>query len=403
MPCDQPPSEPSFSSMESKIARHLLVALSLTFVLLSVFSLSEASARHDEIRVAVLKEAKDFDLSIRGKFQIFDPKTNIEWGRGRLMPKSKITAAANGIKIDQQIYPVPQIEIRCQKDAAISFKEKSRRYRGRLDIVRDAQGALTVINTVDLENYVKGVLYHEVPRRWPLNAIKAQAVATRGYALYQKTTRKHQAYDVTSDIYSQVYGGRSAERYRNNIAADRTRGQVLAYNGELLPSYFHSTCGGRTEDAALLWKHDLPPLAGVVCGFCEHAPYSQWKKNFRSQDVQNLLNRNGFNLGLIKTIAVLERTPSGRAKTLQITTRDGYATIVSALKFRDLIGPNVLKSNMYDIEMKGYYFDVVGRGWGHGVGMCQWGAYFMARERYNYKSILTHYYPGAKLTKISEL
>ena len=91
------------------------------------------------------------------------------------------------------------------------------------------------------------------------------------------------------------------------------------------------------------------------------------------------------------------------APTAQGLKRDGASETISGIKFRELVGPNVLKSNNYEVVMKGYYFDVIGRGWGHGVGMCQWGAYAMSKQKYNYKGILEFYYPGAKITKISEL
>ena len=113
--------------------------------------------------------------------------------------------------------------------------------------------------------------------------------------------------------------------------------------------------------------------------------------------------RNGFKLGLIKTIKTKDRTVSGRVKTLQINTRDGKTISISALRFREIIGPNVIKSNYYDIDMKGYYFDMLGRGWGHGVGMCQWGVYRMSKKRYKYTSILEHYYPGTKITDLKRL
>jgi len=83
--------------------------------------------------------------------------------------------------------------------------------------------------------------------------------------------------------------------------------------------------------------------------------------------------------------------------------RNNKSNTIPGVRFREIIGPNVLKSNHYDIDMKGYYFDVIGRGWGHGVGMCQWGAYQMARQRYKYTNILEYYYPGSKIKKISEL
>jgi stage II sporulation protein D len=308
-----------------------------------------------------------------------------------------------GIMVDTLLYKTAHIRIYANKDISIYHDGKRRRYREQVDVIRDAAGQFLVINEINLESYVKGVLYHEVPHYWPMSAIQAQAVATRTYAVYQLSVKKDKLYDLSSDIYSQVYGGRSAERHRTNIAADRTRGQILTYQGKVLPAYFHSTCGGQTENVAELWEHDLEPLKGVQCGFCTRSPHYRWKKNFQSKSVQDQLNVHGFKLGLIKEIAVDRRTRSGRVKTLKIIMRDGTSTTIPGVRFREIIGPNVLKSNYYDIDMKGYYFDVIGHGWGHGVGMCQWGAYQMSRQRYKYTGILEHYYPGASIKKISEI
>ena len=140
-----------------------------------------------------------------------------------------------------------------------------------------------------------------------------------------------------------------------------------------------------------------------MCGFCMGAPGYKWKKNFRSKDIQEKLSANRFNLGLIEEIAVLQRTESGRVKYLRIKPRNGRPVTISAARFRKIIGPNVVKSNLYDIVMEGYYFNLTGRGWGHGVGMCQWGAYQMSRQRHKYTSILEYYYPGAEIAEVSEL
>jgi stage II sporulation protein D len=372
-------------------------------MMFAIFVVPAAFSRQENVRVAVLVGAEEFELSVRGRYKITDTKSGNELGNGKQMKKEKVTLSEPGIAIGRKVFPVDRLRISGQKDVSVYVKGNKKRYRGQIDIIRVKDNRLLVINTIDLESYVKGVLYHEVPHRWPINAIKAQAIATRSYALYQTKERAGQPYDMTSDIYSQVYGGRSGERHRTNIAASRTRGQVLTYQGKVLPAYFHSTCGGRTENAAELWKHDLKPLSGVKCGFCTTSPHYKWKKNFQSKDIQGILNKNGYKLGLIKDISIKDRTPSGRIKTLKITTRDGAIETISGIKFRELVGPNLLKSNNYEVEMKGYYFDVIGRGWGHGVGMCQWGAYFMSKQRYTYTSILEHYYHGAKITKISEL
>ena len=384
--------------MESKIKKSFLIIFAVLFIFVETNLKLSLGYETPAIRVAVLKDVSEFELSIRGRFKLLDPLSNQVLKEERTFPGGKVYSKNNGIYIKNEFYPLKRLKIISSKDVTIAALGKSFRYRDTIEIILGADNKFTVINVLDLETYTKGVLYHEVSHRWPMEAVKAQAVATRTYALYQSTIKKDQLYDVSSDIYSQVYGGRSAERYRTNIAANRTRGQILMYDGKILPAYFHATCGGHTENVKELWEHDdLPPLKGIVCLFCQEAPYHRWKTNFRSQDVQMLLNKNGYKLDLIKEIKVLEKTESGRAKTLLITTRNGKTANISGKKFREIIGPNILKSNFFDIEMKGYYFDILGQGWGHGVGMCQWGAYFMSRQRYKYREILNFYYPGAEI------
>jgi stage II sporulation protein D len=134
-----------------------------------------------------------------------------------------------------------------------------------------------------------------------------------------------------------------------------------------------------------------------------NSPHYRWQKNFRLKDIQDKLNGQGYKIGLIQEIAVLERNKSGRVKKLKITSRDGKIDLIDGKTFRDILGPNVLKSNLYEVNMKGWFVDFVGRGWGHGVGMCQWGAYNMARARYSYKQILLYYYPGAELERRDDI
>ncbi len=367
---------------------------------LMVYSSPYVLGRGEEkfIRVAILKNVNNFVISVRGKYTIIDPKTQEVLSHGRRLSRSRVILRDGGIHIGLSFYARKELRLLLQKDATLERTGKKKRYRGAIDISVNKKGQLLVINAVELEAYIRGVLYHEVSHRWPLEAIKAQAVAARTYALYQAEVNKEGPYDVTSDIYSQVYGGRSAERYRTNMAAERTKGQVLLYNGKILPAYFHASCGGHTENVKELWKHDLAPLRGQKCVYCQLTPHYAWKKNFQSKSVQDKLNKHGYTLELIKEIRILSRAKSGRIKDLQITTRDGKTVTLAGKTFRHIIGPNELKSNFYDIEMNGYYFDVHGHGWGHGVGMCQWGAYAMSQQRKNYKEILTYYYPGVKIT-----
>jgi stage II sporulation protein D len=346
------------------------------------------------VRVAIVNDIEEFGISVRGRYSLVDIAGGQALLQGRRLNASDVSIKNNGIQIGEDWYGGDHVRFAPQKDITIYLNGQYRQYRGTIDIFLKKNRKFLVVNTIELERYIRGVLYHEVSNRWPMEAMKAQAVAARTYALYQTRRNAKEAYDVTSDIYSQVYGGKSAERFRTNIAVNRTRGQIMFFNGQVLPAYYHSSCGGHTEDVRNLWEHDLAPLKGVVCHFCRLHPHSTWKKNYRLKDIQEKLVENGYKIGFIKGISVLDRNLSGRITVLRITARDGTSVDIPGIKFRNMIGPNAIRSNNYDVAMAGYFVDLAGKGWGHGVGMCQWGAYQMSRERYTYDEILQFYYPG---------
>ena len=384
--------------MESTIKKISLLLIGAT-IAVSFFA-PGSSAADEFVRIAILKSAPETVMETRGRFRIIDLSTQEILLDERVMAPSKVRVHATGIQVGKTIYPARRLRVISDKTVKILMGENYKRYRGFIDLIADKEGKLLIVNRLDLEQYIRGVMAHEIKDRWPMEAMKAQAVAARTYAVYQIRQSKKADFDLTSDIYSQVYGGRNAERYRTNIAVSRTEGQVLLYNNAILPAYFHSNSGGHTEDVSQLWNHDLLPLKGKPDPYSEGAPNDHWKKNFRSKDVADKLLANGLDVGTIEAINVLERNKSGRVKMLEFVSRDGKRMLLEGKKFRELIGPNELKSNLYDITMKGYFFDVNGKGWGHGVGMSQWGAYNMSRQRKDYREILEFYYPGAKLGKL---
>ncbi len=366
-------------------------SLAFSFLLAGFQAIAEAKSY--TVRVAILKDVKSFPLSVRGVYSIIDQNNQREITSRKRIDSIIIEAGEWGIRLGEEKIISRHLFIQPGWRSVIEIN--GRRFRGGISIIKQSSGLLTVVNAVDLEEYIKGVLYHEVSHRWPLEAIKAQAVAARTYALYRMSQNRSRDYDLTNDIYSQVYGGRNSERYRTSIAVERTRGMILIYDRKILPAYFHATCGGHTEDASELWDEDLRPLKGRSCPYCRHSPHYLWKKNFQLKEIQEKLNEAGYSLWLIKDIRVLDRNQSGRIKMIQITTRDNKSITLSGKKFRSIIGPNIIKSNNYEPIMKGYYMDLIGKGWGHGVGLCQWGANFMARQRFEYRDILEFYYPGA--------
>ncbi len=361
---------------------------------------SESIPLHEPlVRVAILEDVKDVTCSIKGSYQIINPVTQEVLRKGKHLKKVFVSIVPEGISLDDTVYPMDQLKIMTEKSIVIHRNNKDYAYRGMVDFIRRSPETMLVVNSINLESYVRGVLYHEITDRWPMEAMKAQAVAVRSYALYQMQNNKNQPFDVKNNTYSQVYGGKSAEHYRTNLAVKRTQYQYLMFEGKILPTYYHSVCGGHTEDASELWNHDLAPLKGVVCNFCKASPLYRWRKNFRLKDIQDKLNTRGYKSGIIKDIKVSQKTSSGRAKILEITMRDKRKMTISAKEFRDIVGANEIKSNYYDVEMKGYYFDLVGGGWGHGVGLCQWGALGMAQQHFSYEEILNFYYPGANIVR----
>ncbi len=402
MPFGQRDLKPYPLSMAAKVIRFFVAVFLLAAAFIpNALALSQKTPERF-VRVAIINDVEEFGVSVRGRYSLIDMASGQELLKGRRLNAADVTHRSNGIQIGEAWYGSDHLRFAPQKDVTVYLNGQYRHYRGTIDIFVKKNRKFLVVNTIDLERYIRGVLYHEVSNRWPMEAMKAQAVAARTYVLYQAQKNIKEPYDVTSDIYSQVYGGKSAERFRTNIAVNRTEGEGLLFNGQILPAYYHSSCGGHTEDARNLWEHDLAPLQGVVCHFCRLHPHATWKKNYRLKDIQEKLNKSGYTIGLIQDIRVLERNLSGRITTLRITAREGTSVDIPGIKFRNIIGPNTVRSNNYEVAMAGYFFDLTGKGWGHGVGMCQWGAYQMSRERYTYKEILQFYYPGVAIQNYND-
>ena len=383
--------------------------LFLGLILVSTVGLAAALAAVDRVhskipelvRVAIVRDSRELDLAIHGPYRLRDMDSYTIIGKGNYLIDSKVRLIDRGILIGLNVYNSRRLTIEPARDASIIIDDRP--FRGEVTFLRTADNHITVVEILNVEDYIKGVLYHEVSHHWPMEALKAQAVAARTYALYS-ISPAGKPYDVTNDIYSQVYGGRDSERYRTDLAVDYTRGQVLTYEGKMIAAYFHATCGGNTEDAQELWHlPDIPPLRGVPCGFCASSPHMHWKRNFRLRDIQDNLNLHGYKVSAIKDISIIDRDRSERIEHLKITQKDGQDLVMKGKDFRDVMGPNILMINNYEISMHGYYVDFIGKGWGHGVGMCQWGALGMARQQFNFRQILAYYYPQSVLMDYHEL
>lgn len=375
-----------------------VLAFFVIFLLKPLIGIASESASVS-LRVCVIDNKDEVHLVLKGPYKVYAVNSERILMEGpRLW--ANVRGTKTGIMIGKKDIAISGIKVKSYRDSDIYVN--GRRLRGDIDIIRRDDMRLSVVNNIDMEYYLYGVLYHEVSHRWPMEVLKAQAITARTFASYQKMQNKPQPYDLRSDIYSQVYGGRTSEKWAATKAVDLTRGKVLSYGGRIFPAYYHATCAGYTEDASNLWNTDLAPLKGVPCDFCKRSPYYRWVKEMPLWEVSNKLKDNGYKIGHIALVTISSRNKSGRAEKLEIKDDSGTSVIMTAKDFRQLFGPNEVRSTKFDASIKWNQLALKGSGWGHGVGMCQWGAYGMAKKGKKAAEILAHYYPGSEITTIDK-
>lgn len=273
-------------------------------------------------------------------------------------------------------------------------------YRGRTQVVPSGKG-LTAINYVNLEQYLYSVLGSEMNGNWPQEALKAQAVAARSYALYQRNRAAGRAFDVGNTQAWQVYEGIAAEAAGTQAAVNATAGQVLTFNGQIIEAVFHSSAGGCTDNVEEVWTQPLPYLRSVK-DFDTSSPVARWSRTFSRSELSKRIS----GVGNILALTPEKTTTCGRIVSMQVTGDAGRRTITGE-SLRTALG---LRSTLFEVvpeqpSTKGKAqiptaFHINGRGFGHGLGMSQWGAYTLAMQGRNYQDILRHYYQNTELRVI---
>jgi len=256
------------------------------------------------------------------------------------------------------------------------------------DVVIKAQAnGLLLINVLPLEDYLAGVLGSEMPKSFPDEALKAQAVAARTYALRKKLETYGADFHLGSSVLSQVYGGLGREDPRTRAAVESSRGEVLTFELEPIEAYFHASCGGHTESGLSALGRDLPYLRPVECP-CGKLPGTRWELTLKAKELKATLGKD------VSSLAVVARSETGRVRRVRV----GPDRLLDAVAFRERLGYTRLKSLAFDVEKgQGPDIRISGRGFGHGAGLCQWGAKLYADLGWDYRRILGHYYPGAEL------
>lgn len=312
-------------------------------------------------------------------------------------------------------------------------------YRGSmiLNTKNVKSGLMNVINKINLEEYLYGVVPSEMPGSWKIEALKAQAIAARTYAL--KNIGKHSKYgfDLCASTDCQAYNGYSGEYPNSSKAVDQTKGQLIYYKNQLIDAVFFATSGGRTESCENVWSSSVPYLKGVDDKYeSKKASYSTWKQEITSEKLKSILKAKKVNIGDILDVKIDSVSTNGRVMSLTITGTEGSKTYKKS-SITALLG---LKSTCFTISIKKDSIDIQGtstdsntstsvnsevydddsdstnpipsieftlcisgKGWGHGIGMSQWGAEGMAEAGKNYSEILKHYYTGVTISKYKAL
>jgi stage II sporulation protein D len=298
-----------------------------------------------------------------------------------------------------------------------------REYRGDVELVPDRTG-VTLVNRVGLESYVLGVVSAEMGRRAPedLEALRAQSVVSRTYALRNRGRWRAQGFDLYATVADQVYGGVGAETVEAREAVSGTRGMVLTYGGQPIDAFFYSTCGGTTAEGTEVFRAaDRPYLRSLAdvgpdgTAYCSISPRFRWREEWTGDGLQATLRRTlpaaaGVQtsaIGEVRDVWIARRTASGRVGEL-VVALGGTDARVSGPAVRQVLRPasgEPLRSSAFTLTTTGAGRRVTrlvadGSGAGHGVGFCQWGAVGRSRAGQDYRQIVEAYFPGAQLERL---
>jgi stage II sporulation protein D len=354
--------------------------LSLFFLFLAV-----APAQAQQLRVAVAQKVAQINIGTSTTAIVSDGSGH---KLGELQPQKGLVAEASNEEIKVGNTQVAELWVKPQKGGYVWIGE--RWYRGTVRIVPEGKRLLAV-NHVDLEQYLYSVLGAEMSTTFPAEALKAQAVAARTYALYRSQSAQKKLFDVDATQSSQVYRGLSSEANTTQAAVNATLGQVMTYQGKPILAAFHSASGGHTENVEDIWTDKVPYLRGVA-DYDLGTPGNEWNKVISLSDLSKSLKVSN-----VKSIEVEKTTQFGSVLNLKVSG-DTQASIP---------GKNVrtalqLRSLRFTVTPTPAGFLFKGRGYGHGLGMSQWGAYKLAERGMKYSSILSHYYQGVDLGKLSK-
>lgn len=292
---------------------------------------------------------------------------------------SQIAAPKGGVK------PIGYLVLPKTKDGLLSYS--GRVYRGAIWLKPVKEGVETsfqAINLVDLEDYLLSVVPSEMPTSWHIEAVKAQSIAARSYAVANYWKNEKDNYDVKDTTDDQVYLGVESETRTGNQACDETAGVVLKHNQKVISAFFHSTSGGATEVGENVWGKEIPYVQSVV-DYDDSSPHFAWQRKFAVSQAEKAF---GLKTGSLLSIQPFWKVASNRVKQAAVVSLDN-TTLVTGERLRQLFK---LPSSIFNVSFEDNNYIFAGRGFGHGLGMSQYGAKTLAESGYNAAQILSYYY-----------
>jgi len=359
-----------------------------------------------------LGESDVWRIRIDGPYQIMRPGDWRILAQGSRLEESDAIAETDRLRIADRAFDEDSLELRVVRPGSLWVEDTQ--YRGDLLLVRADGARLLAVNLVALADYLASVVNGEMPASFPDEARRAQAIVARTYAVYHmKTAAAGQHYDLRADEGSQVYRGTQyVDNAGRRLAAEtpdsrrivvETRGVVATYRGRLFCTFYAAVCGGHTMRGETVFPAAAPPLVGGPCEYCGDGPNYRWQVDFNWRDTEPKLLRflagSGRRLDSISGLKTIDRG-DGIPAEVEITGEPATRRISTTQMRRRVLGSAQLPSDRFSVELDGERLRVQGRGWGHGVGMCQWGARGQAIAGRTCREILEHYYPGCELVRL---
>ena len=316
-----------------------------------------AAEKQSILRVGIFLNQTEINISGDGPFKIYNLKSNnlISEEHNKIV---KLLLHDKGIEILKKgVYsgPIKIVPIGSTKIIVV-FNGQKYHYRGNMEIDIDKEyGKLNVINIIGIEEYLYGVLKKEISPLWPTEALKAQAVAARTFAIFNMNKYIDKGYNICASTNSQAYGGVNHEDPLTNKAVDETRGVIIAYKGNPINAVYHSNSGGYTEDSENVWGSFLPYLRSVESKFEEKVspPHHTWTCSIDENDLTRKLQKEGYTVNSVVSIEPVNRSETGRISELAFIADNNKVINMKANNFRSLMGADLIRSTLFNIKVIG--------------------------------------------------